>query len=92
MFGRDRELAVDRQDQERIELSRAHELGNVRDINEEECLEELRDDLMRADEQHDFPFRPVADPIDLAENDAEENNLAAEPEHLHDHPEDESSP
>ena len=43
---------------------------------------------MRAEEQDDFPLRPVADLVHLTEDDAEENDLAAEPEHFHDHPED----
>ena len=89
LFARDGELAVDRQNKERIEFPGAHELGDVRDVNEEKCLKNLRDDLVRADEQHDFPFRPVTDPVDLAEDDAEEKNLAAKPKHLDDHPEDE---
>ena len=63
--------------------------GMFGDVNEEKGLEKLRDDLMRPDEQDDLPFRPVADPVDLTENDAEENDLAAEPEHFHHHPEDE---
>jgi hypothetical protein len=45
--------------------------------------------LMRADEQHDFPLRPVADAIDLAENDTEEDDLTAKPENFDDHPENE---
>ena len=49
----------------------------------------LRDDLMRADEQHHFPFRPVTDAIDLAEDNAEEKNLAEKPKHLDDQPENE---
>jgi len=39
LFRRDGELAVDRQDQERIEPAGPDELGNVRNVNEEECLE-----------------------------------------------------
>ena len=58
-------------------------------IDEEKRLEQLRDHLMRADEQDDFPFRPVADVIDLAEDDAEEDDLTAKPEHFHHHPENE---
>jgi hypothetical protein len=50
-------------------------------------LEELRDDLMRANEQHHLPFRPISNVIDLSEDDAKENDLPAEPEDLHNHPE-----
>ena len=89
LFRRDGELTVDRQDEKRIEFSGADQFRDVRDVDEEEGLEQLRDDLMRADEQDHFPFRPVADPVDLTEDDAEEKNLAAKPEHLHDHPENE---
>jgi hypothetical protein len=41
---------------------------------------------MGTDEQHHFPFRPITDVIDLPEDDAEENDLPAEPKHLDDHP------
>jgi hypothetical protein len=39
-----------------------------------------------ADQQHDLPLRPVTNSIDITENDAEEDNLAAEPKNLYDHP------
>src|SRR5205807_5962602 len=63
--------------------------GNVCDVDEKESLEKLRDHLVRADEQHHFPFRPIANAIDLAKNDAEENDLPAEPEDFDDHPKEE---
>ena len=44
---------------------------------------------MGADEQHDFPLGPVADAVDLSENDTEENDLTAKPENFDDHPEQE---
>ena len=44
---------------------------------------------MRADEEHDLPLCPVTNTIDIAEDDAEKNNLPAEPEDLHDHPQQE---
>ena len=56
LFRGDRELAVDRQEQERIEFPGAHQLGDVGDVHEEERLEKLRDDLMRADEQRRLPI------------------------------------
>ena len=34
-------------------------------LTKKECLKKLRDDLVRADEQDHFPFRPVTDPVDL---------------------------
>jgi hypothetical protein len=49
----------------------------------------LRDDLVGADEQDHLPLRPVADAVDLPKNDAEEDDLAGEPEHFHDHPKNE---
>src|SRR5205814_6431928 len=42
---------------------------------------------MCAEQQDHFPFRPVTDSIHLTEDDAKENDLAAEPEDFHDHPE-----
>src|SRR6266487_242576 len=89
LFRGDRELAVDWQHQNGIQFSHAHELGNVCNVHEKECLEELRDDLVCADQQHYFPFRPVADLIDIPENDAEKNDLAAEPKNLDHHPQQE---
>src|ERR1051326_2378297 len=89
LFRRDGELAIDRQREQGIESPRPNQLRNIRDVDEEKGLEQLGDHLVGADEQDHFPFRPVADSIDLSENDAEENDLAAEPEHFHDHPENE---
>ena len=53
-------------------LSGSHELGNVRDVDEKEGLENLGDDLMGSDQKDDLPFGPIANPADIAENDAEE--------------------
>ena len=44
---------------------------------------------MCADQQHHFPFRPVAYVIDIPKNDAEENDLPAEPKNLDHHPQQE---
>jgi hypothetical protein len=63
--------------------------GTLATLVKKKRLEQLRDDLVRADEQDHLPFRPVADLVDLPEDDTEEENLAAKPKHLHDHPEDE---
>src|SRR5215831_5574660 len=89
LFRGHRELAVDWQDQNGIQFSGAHELGNVRDVYEKERLEELRDNLVCADQQDHFPFCPVTNAIDISKNDAEENDLAAEPQNLHHHPQQE---
>src|ERR1700730_10419459 len=89
LFGGSGELAVDRQDEHGIEFSSADELGNVGHVHEKERLKELGDDLVGADQQHHFPFRPIADAIDLSENDAEENDLPDKPKHFHQHPENE---
>src|SRR5215467_4996610 len=89
LFCGNRELAVDWQYQNGIQFSSAHELGNVCDVHKKERLEELRDNLVCADQQHYFPLRPVADSIDIPKNDAEENNLPAEPKNLHYHPQQE---
>src|SRR5215813_6062700 len=89
LFRGHRKLAVDRQHQNGIQFSRAHELGNVCDVNEKERLEELRDNLVCADQQHHFPFCPVTDVIDITKNDAEKDDLAAEPQNLDHHPQQE---
>jgi len=67
------ELAVNWQHQHRIELSGADQLRDVGDVHEEKRLEQLRDHLVGPDQQDDFPLRPIADAIDLPEDDAEEN-------------------
>ena len=86
MFRRNSKLAIDRQNQKRIQFSRAHEFWNVGEVNKKECLKELGNHLVCADKQHDLPLCPITDAIDIGENDAEEDNLAAEPKDLHDHP------
>src|SRR5437588_3975326 len=86
LFGRDRKLAIDGQDQERIELSSAHQFRNGGHVDEEERLKKLRDHLVRPDEQNDFPFCPIPDAVDIAEDDGEKNDLADEPKHLYQHP------
>jgi hypothetical protein len=47
----------------------------------------LCDDLVRTDEQDDFPLRPVTNVIDRAKNDTEKDDLTEEPKHFHYHPE-----
>src|SRR5438067_7163669 len=89
LFRGNGELAVDREDEERIEPTGADQLRDVGDIDEEKRLEQLRDHLVGPDEEDDFPLRPITDVIDLPEDDPEENDLAAEPEHFHDHPKNE---
>src|SRR4030095_4194043 len=89
LFRGHRELAVDWQHPNGIQFSGAHELGDVRDVHEKERLEELRDNLVCADQQDHFPFCPVTDAIDISKNDAEKNDLAAEPQNLHHHPQQE---
>src|SRR5438105_15470466 len=73
LFRRNGELAVDRQDEERVELSSAHQLRNGGDVGEKECLEKLRDHLVGAEEQDHFPFCPTTEAIDVAEDDLEKN-------------------
>ena len=72
-----------------IELTSADQLRNVGYVGKEKRLEELRDDLMRPDQQHYFPLRPVTDVVHLAEDDAEKENLSDEPKDLHDQPKNE---
>src|SRR5262249_28062210 len=87
LFGGNGELAVDREHEERVEFPRPHQLRDVRDVDEKERLKELRDHLVGADEQNYFPFCPIPDAVDIAKDDGEKNNLADEPEHFHQHPE-----
>src|SRR3954471_17967769 len=87
LFRRHCKLAVDRQRKQRVEFSGSDQLREVREVHEEERLEQLRNHLVGADKQHDLPLRPIADPVDVAENDAEENDLAAKPEDFDDQPE-----
>ncbi len=69
------------------EFPRAHQLGNVGYVDKEKRLKKLSDDLVRPDEQNHFPLCPIADAIDIAKNDTEENDLPDEPEHLDNQPE-----
>ena len=89
MFAGNGKLTVDRQHEQRIEFSCADQLWDIRDVDEKKALEDLRDHLVGADEKHYLPLRPVADAIDLSKNDAEENNLSAEPKNLDNHPQQE---
>src|SRR6266478_3100632 len=82
-------LAVDRQHKQGIQFSGADKFRNVCDVNEEERLKKLGDHLVRTDQQHDLPLCPIADPIHIAEDDAEKNNLSAEPKYFDDHPKEE---
>src|SRR5436190_6967303 len=86
LFRGNRELAVDWQHQNGIQFPHAHEFGDICEVHEKESLEKLRDNLVCADEEHHFPFRPVADVIDISKNDAEKNDLAARPQNLDHHP------
>jgi hypothetical protein len=86
LFRGNGELAVNRQDEKRVELSSANQFRNGGYIDEKERLEKLRDHLVSSDEQNDFPFCPITDAVDIAENDGEKNDLADEPKHLHQHP------
>jgi hypothetical protein len=81
-----RKLAVDRQNEQRVQLSRPHELWNICDVHEEEGLEKLRYDLVRTYQQHHLPLCPVTDSINVPEDDAKEHDLSAEPQNFYDHP------
>src|SRR5438094_1648622 len=84
-----RELAVDWQHQNGIQFSHPHQLRDICEVHKKESLEKLCDDLVCADQQHHFPFRPVTDVIDIPKNDAEKNDLPAEPKNLDHHPQQE---
>src|SRR6266480_765290 len=89
LFSGNSKLAVDRQHQQRVEFSGADQFRNIGNVDEKKALENLGDHLVGADEKHHFPFRPITDVIYLPENNAEENNLSAEPKDLDDHPQQE---
>ena len=42
---------------------------------------------MRSDQQNDFPFCPVSDPLDVTEDYFNEDDLPDEPKQLDSHPE-----
>src|SRR5439155_17026686 len=67
-------------------LPGADEFRNGGDVDEKERLEKLRDHLVGADEQNHLPFCPIADAVDIAEDDGEKSDLADEPQHFHQHP------
>jgi hypothetical protein len=87
LFRGNSELTIDWQNEERVQFSCPHQLGDVGHIHEEKRLKKLRNDLVRADEQYNFPLGPITDAVDVAEDNAEEDDLAAEPEDFHQHPE-----
>ena len=89
MFRGDGELAVDRQDQQRIESSCANQFRDICHVHKKEGLEKLRDDLVCADEQYHFPFRPIPDVINVPEDDTKKHDLPAKPQNLHNHPQEE---
>ena len=83
---RDDETGVDGQQQQKIHLARADQLGQIRAVHEEERLIHLLDKIARTDQQHHLPLRPGADGIGLREYDADEAQLQPEPEQFHDDP------
>ena len=86
---RDDEPRVDRQQQQEIHPARAHQLGQVRAVDEEERLVDFLDEIARAGQQHHLPNRPRADGVGLGKNDADERELQSEPAQLHENPEQE---
>jgi hypothetical protein len=84
---RDGKLAVHRLEQDEIKFSCSNELGEIDEVRVEESLEDLTNNLVRSDEQNHLPLCPVADPIDLTEDDLDKNELSNKPKRFHDHPE-----
>ena len=85
----DDEARVDGQRQQEIHLARAHQLRKVRAVSQEKRLIDLLDEVARAHQQHHLPFRPRTDGSGLRINDRDKGQLQAEPQQLHDDPEDE---
>ena len=86
---RDEKAGVHRQQQKEIHLPGADEFGQVGAIGQEEGLIDLLDEIAAADEQNHLPFAPGADAVGLREQHGDEAELQAEPQDLHDDPEDE---
>src|ERR1017187_10315349 len=78
------EARVDRQQQEEIQFARAHELGEVRAVDQKERLEYLLDEMTGPDQEDDFPFGPGADVLSVQVEHADEAELEAEPEQFDD--------
>src|SRR5258707_13145845 len=65
---RDDEARVDRQQQHEIEFAGADVFGDLGAVGQEERLENLLNKMARAHQQHDLPFRPIANPIRVLVN------------------------
>ena len=87
LLERDDELRVDRQQEHEVHPAGPDEFRKICQIHVEEGLKELADQLVCSNEQDDLPFRPSADHSHVGEDHLDEDDLAQEPEHLHEHPE-----
>ncbi len=61
LAGRHGELSVNGLSEEQVEFPGANEFGEVGQVDVEDGLEELRDELVCADQGDDVPAGPVAD-------------------------------
>ena len=86
---REHETRVHRQEQYEIQLAGPDLLGQMRAVDEEERLKDLLDEVTRAHQQDDLPFRPVEDVVRVLVDDGDEADLQGEPEKLHPNPQDE---
>ncbi len=85
----DGELGIDRLGEEEVQFSGSHEFRQVGEVDVENGLEELRDELVSADECDDVPASPVADDAGVAEEGVDEEDLASEPEEFDERPKEE---
>ena len=78
---------IHRQQEEKIQFARADEFGKLRAIDEEKRLEDLLDEMARADQHHHLPFGPRADVVRVQIQDADETELQPEPKDFDENPE-----
>ncbi len=83
------ETRVDRQQQQKIQLTTAHQFGEIHAVDQEESLEELLNEVAGSDEQHHLPFRPRPDRVRVQIEHADKSQLQREPKHLHGDPQQE---
>src|SRR5438045_5693498 len=85
----DDEAGVDGQEEHEIHFAGAHVFRNLGAVGQEKGLENLLNEMARADEQHDLPLRPVADEIGVGVNDGDEGELKTKPEQFDKNPKEE---
>ena len=86
---RGRKLPVYRLQQDEIEFPGSNEFRQIDQIDIKESLKDLADDLVGSNEQDHLPLGPIADLVDVTENDVNKNQLTHEPKCLNHQPQEE---